>query len=71
MKKEIITSRFVLREFRPADVDQLIAYQTDPEFAVFHHETELGDAHARGVFQLFLDWQASPLAATINLQCRC
>ena len=45
MKKEIITSRFVLREFRPADVDQFIAYQTDPEFAVFHHETELGDAH--------------------------
>src|SRR5689334_3926572 len=59
MKKEIVTRRFVLREFQPGDVDQFVAYQTDPGFSIFHHEDELGNSHAHGVFQLFLDWQES------------
>lgn len=59
MKKEIVTRRFVLREFQPADVEQFVAYQTDPDFSIFHDKDELGDAHARAVFRLFLDWQAS------------
>jgi RimJ/RimL family protein N-acetyltransferase len=59
LKKEIVTRRFVLREFQPGDVEQFVAYQTDPDFSIFHHEDELGSAHAHGVFQLFLDWQES------------
>ena len=56
-KNRIVTRRFVLREFQPGDVDQFVAYQTDPGFSIFHNQSELGDAHAREVFQLFLDWQ--------------
>jgi ribosomal-protein-alanine N-acetyltransferase len=55
----IVTPRFVLREFHPNDADKFAAYQNDPDFAIFHHASELGDAHARHVFQLFLDWQRS------------
>lgn len=57
MKNKIITNRFMLRDFQPADIDQFSAYQTDSAFAIFHHESELGEAHARRVFRLFLDWQ--------------
>lgn len=52
----IPTRRFILREYRPADRDAFVAYQTDPAFSLFHQNDELGDDHARAVFQLFLDW---------------
>lgn len=53
----IPTRRFVLREYRPADRAQFVAYQTDPAFTLFHDESELGEANANAVFQLFIDWQ--------------
>lgn len=59
LNTKIITRRFMLREFLPEDVEQFVAYQTDPAFTIFHHQDELGDAHAQRVFQLFLDWQQS------------
>lgn len=59
LNKKIITRRFMLREFLPEDVELFVAYQTDPAFTIFHHQDELGDAHAQRVFQLFLDWQQS------------
>ena len=34
-----------------------VAYQNDPGFTIFHQADELGEAHARHVFQCFLDWQ--------------
>jgi len=57
MKNAIITNRFMLRDFQSSDIDQFIAYQTDSAFSIFHHESELGESHARRVFHLFLDWQ--------------
>ncbi len=57
MKTSIATRRFTLREYCLADGTQFVAYQTDPAFALFHGADEVGDANARNVFQLFLDWQ--------------
>ncbi|WP_338762308.1 GNAT family N-acetyltransferase [Massilia sp. METH4] len=51
------TRRFVLREFEPPDADLFVAYQTAPDFAMFHLASERGEDHARRVFRLFLDWQ--------------
>jgi len=62
----IPTRRFALREYRSADRDQFVAYQTDPAFTVFHHESELGQDNANKVFQLFLDWQQQ--APRLNYQ---
>lgn len=59
LTREIVTRRFVIREFRPRDAEQFLAYQTDPAFTIFHHQEELGTAQAQRVFQLFLDWQES------------
>lgn len=57
MQINIITHRFVLREYRSADRAPFLAYQTDPAFTIFHNENELEAANARGVFQLFMEWQ--------------
>ncbi|KQW93357.1 hypothetical protein ASC94_11990 [Massilia sp. Root418] len=57
MPTNITTRRFVLREFRPADRAQFLAYQTDPAFTIFHDDNELEAANANNVFQLFLEWQ--------------
>jgi len=62
----IPTRRFTLREYRSDDREQFVAYQTDPAFTVFHHESELGEDNANQVFQLFLDWQQQ--APRLNYQ---
>jgi [ribosomal protein S5]-alanine N-acetyltransferase len=57
MEMIIPTRRFTLRDYRPADREQFVAYQTDPAFTLFHDESELGEDNANEVFHLFLAWQ--------------
>jgi RimJ/RimL family protein N-acetyltransferase len=52
----ILTPRFILREYRPADREAFVAYQTAPAFTLFHREDELGADLAHAVFDLFLEW---------------
>ncbi len=53
----IVTRRFLLRDFRVSDAADFIRYQTDPAFTLHHAPEELGIAHARSVFQRFLEWR--------------
>ncbi len=53
----IVTERFVLREYLMMDEIEFINYQTDPGFSVHYSDKELGEEHARSVFQKFMTWQ--------------
>lgn len=64
---KILTRRFALREYRPSDCEQFLAYQADPAFTLFHEDAELGDDNALKVFQLFLDWQRQTPRLNVQL----
>ena len=54
---EIATSRFVLRDFEPADRTAFLAYQADPRYRQLYDLDESHAQRASELFRLFLSWQ--------------
>ncbi len=54
---EIQSERLLLREFRRADVDSLLAYQNDPRYLRYSPWMERGRADVREWVEMFIDWQ--------------
>jgi [ribosomal protein S5]-alanine N-acetyltransferase len=55
---EIITRRFLLREFIDEDESAFLAYQSDSRYAEFHAPQEVGTDHARELLHRFRQWAA-------------
>lgn len=55
---EILTKRFMLRDFVHADVPQFAAYHADPRFLRFYGEEEAKPGHAAELIELFRRWAA-------------
>ncbi len=55
---EIITKRFVLREFTAEDEPAFLAYHSDPRYAEFYGPEEVGREHARDLLRRFSRWAA-------------
>ena len=55
---EIITKRFLLREFAAEDASVFLAYHADPQYAQFCAPEEAGPDHARELLRLFGQWAA-------------
>lgn len=55
---EIITKRFLLREFTEEDEPAFIAYHADPRYAEFCAPEEVTPHHARELLRLFGQWAA-------------
>jgi ribosomal-protein-alanine N-acetyltransferase len=53
---DIITTRFLLREFTVEDEPAFLAYQSDPRYAEFHTPQALGPDHARELLRRFSQW---------------
>jgi ribosomal-protein-alanine N-acetyltransferase len=53
---QIITRRFLLREFTGDDGPALCAYHADPRYAEFYPPEELGPDHARQLLLRFMQW---------------
>jgi [ribosomal protein S5]-alanine N-acetyltransferase len=55
---EIITKRFLLREFTQDDEPAFLAYHADPRYAEFCAPEEVAPDHARELLRLFSRWAA-------------
>ena len=53
---EIITRRFLLREFTDDDGPTFLAYHADPRYAEFYPLEDVGPDHARELLQRFKQW---------------
>ena len=53
---ELLTDRFLLRDFLPADAAAFAAYHTDPRYAHFYTEDVADPAHAAGLLATFREW---------------
>ena len=55
---EIVTRRFLLRDFTEAERPAFLAYQADPRLLAFHGPDEAGPEQAERLFDLFREWAA-------------
>jgi ribosomal-protein-alanine N-acetyltransferase len=55
---EVMTARFLLRDFVPADRPAFLAYQADPRTAAFYGPDEATPEHAARLFDTFRTWAA-------------
>jgi [ribosomal protein S5]-alanine N-acetyltransferase len=55
---EIITKRFLLRDFCKADELAFFAYRADPEYAEFCTPEEVAPSHTQYLLDLFSQWAA-------------
>lgn len=53
---EIITKRFLLREFTSDDEPAFLAYHADPRYTEFCQPEEVGPEHIRELLRLFIQW---------------
>ncbi len=53
---EIITKRFLLRDFTPEDDPAFLAYHSDPRYAEFCSPEEVTPEHTRKLVTLFMQW---------------
>ncbi|KAM3116451.1 GNAT family N-acetyltransferase [Phormidesmis sp. 146-33] len=53
---EIITKRFLLRDFSLEDEPNLLAYHADPQYAQFCAPTEVEPDYTRALLRLFIQW---------------
>ena len=62
---EIVTKRFLLRDFVDSDESAFLAYQADPRMLEFYGEEEAKPGHARELLDTFRKWaQERPRATT-------
>lgn len=55
---EIVTPRFVLRDFIEADRSPFLAYQADPRSQIFYDPSETSVEQSARLFQTFCTWAA-------------
>lgn len=55
---ELLTKRFILRDFTEEDEPAFFAYHTDPRYAEFCAEEEVEPSHTRKILDLFRHWAA-------------
>lgn len=55
---EIVTKRFLLRDFNKEDEPAFFAYHADPRYAQFYAPEELAPSHTRELLRLFEQWAA-------------
>ena len=53
---EIVTRRFLLRDFTEDERPAFLAYQADPRLLAFHGPDEAGPEQAQRLFDLFREW---------------
>lgn len=53
-----VTSRLILREYVPDDLDALLAYQADPRVREYYGPAEALPDQIPGLLRTFLDWTA-------------
>ncbi len=53
---EVLTKRFILRDFVPEDTSRFEAYHADPRFLQFHGAEGAEPGHARKLLELFRAW---------------
>jgi len=53
---EIITKRFLLRDFTAEDEPEFFAYHSDPRYAEFCSPEEVTPEHTRKLLNLFMQW---------------
>lgn len=53
---EIVTKRFLLRDFAKADEAAFVAYHADPRYAKFCAPEEVAPSHSRKLLSLFNQW---------------
>lgn len=53
---EIITNRFLLREFTEEDEPAFLAYHADPRYAEFCAPEDVGPDHTRELLRCFVQW---------------
>lgn len=53
---ELITKRFLLRDFVADDLPAFVAYHDDPRSLEFYGEAEAKPGHAQALFKLFKSW---------------
>jgi RimJ/RimL family protein N-acetyltransferase len=55
---ELVTRRFLLRDFAEADRPAFLAYHADPRYLAFSGPEESGPDHAERLLQTFQEWAA-------------
>jgi RimJ/RimL family protein N-acetyltransferase len=55
---EIVTKRFILRDFTKEDEPAFFAYHADPRYAAFCAPEEVAPSHTRELLNLFRQWAA-------------
>jgi ribosomal-protein-alanine N-acetyltransferase len=55
---EIVTNRFVLRDFREEDASAFEAYHADPRSVEFYGAEQVAAGHARRLLKTFMSWAA-------------
>jgi [ribosomal protein S5]-alanine N-acetyltransferase len=53
---EIVTGRFLLRDFDESDRSAFLAYHSDPRFLAFYGPQEADPGHARSLLETFRVW---------------
>lgn len=53
---ELITKRFLLRDFVASDLPDFVAYHNDPRSLEFYGEAEAKPGHAQALFKVFRSW---------------
>jgi [ribosomal protein S5]-alanine N-acetyltransferase len=53
---ELLTSRFLLRDFMASDRAPFLAYQEDPRYLELHGAEEAAPSHAEALFEAFQHW---------------
>jgi ribosomal-protein-alanine N-acetyltransferase len=53
---ELLTSRFLLRDFMASDRAAFLAYQQDPRYLELHGADEAAPSHAEALFETFKRW---------------
>lgn len=53
---ELLTNRFLLRDFTAADASAFVAYHADPRYARFYAAEVATPEHAAGLVRMFQDW---------------
>lgn len=56
LNMEIITNRFLPREFTEEDEPAFLAYHADPRYAEFCGPEEVEPDHTRELLRLFIQW---------------
>jgi len=55
---EIVTQRFLLRDFVESDRSQFLNYQADPRSQIFYELSEASSEHSTRLFETFCAWVA-------------